>query len=55
MPNISVENPKIAFREELSFQIYHSLSSRFKQNGLPMISSINTNFCGIFEGLEDQV
>jgi hypothetical protein len=35
--------------------MYHRFSSRFKQNGLPMISSINTNFCIIFGGLEDQV
>jgi hypothetical protein len=54
-PNISFKSPKIAFREEFSFQIYHRFSSQFKQNGLPMISSINTNFCGIFGGLEDQV
>jgi hypothetical protein len=53
MPNISSKNPKIAFREEFSFQIYHSFSSQFKQNGLVMISFINTNFCGIFGGLEE--
>jgi hypothetical protein len=55
MPNISVENPKIAFREEFSFQIYHSFSYQFKENGLVMISSINTNFCAIFGGFEEQV
>jgi hypothetical protein len=55
MPNILSKNPKIAFREEFSFQIYHSFSSQFKQNGLIMISFINTNFCGIFRGLEEYV
>jgi hypothetical protein len=55
MPNILSKSLKIAFREEFSFQIYHSFSSRFKQNGLPSIFSINTNFCGLFGGFEDQV
>jgi hypothetical protein len=55
MPNISSKRPKIAFWEDFSFQIYHSFHSQFKQNGLPIISSINTNFCGILVGVEDQV
>jgi len=53
-PNSLAENPKIAFREEFSFQIYNSFSTNSKQNGLLLISSINTKIGGIFGGLEDQ-
>jgi hypothetical protein len=55
MSNRLPEISKVTFWEEFSFQFYDSYDSSFKQNGLPMISSINTNFCGIFGGLEDQV
>ena len=48
------KNLKIAFREEFSFQIYNSFSTNSKQNGLLLISSINTKIGVIFEGLEDQ-
>ena len=47
-PNSLAENPEIAFREEFSFQIYNSFSTNSKQNGLLLISSINTKFGGIF-------
>jgi hypothetical protein len=50
-----IQKSKNSLPGRISFQIYHRFSSRFKQNGLPMISSINTIFCGIFGGLEDQV
>jgi hypothetical protein len=55
MSNSLPEISKVSFWEEFSFQFYNSHDSDFKQNGLPMISFINTNFCGIFGGLEDQV
>ena len=48
-PNNIVENLKIAFREEFSVQIYNSFSTNSKQNGLLLISSINTQIGGIFE------
>jgi hypothetical protein len=55
MSNRLPEISKVSFWEEFSFQFYDSYDSSFKQNGLPMISSINTIFCGIFGGLEGQV
>ena len=47
-PNSLAENLEIAFREEFSFQIYNSFSTNSNQNGLLLISSINTKFGGIF-------
>jgi hypothetical protein len=55
MSNSLPEISKVSFWEEFSFQFYNSYVSNFKQNGFPMIYSINTNFNGIFGGLEDQV
>ena len=48
------KNPKIAFREEFLFQIYNSFSTNSKQNGLLLISNINTKIGVIFGSLEDQ-
>jgi hypothetical protein len=53
-PNSLAENPKIAFREEFSFQMHNRFSTNSKQNGLLLISSINTKIGGTFRGLEDQ-
>ena len=54
-PNSLAKNSKLAFREEFFFQIYHNFSYQYKQNGLILISCINTIFGEIFGGLKDQV
>jgi len=51
-PNNIVENLKIAFREEFSFQIYTIFSNNSKKIG--WTSSINTKIGVIFGGLKDQ-
>ena len=52
--NSSVENSKIAFQEEFSFQIYDSFSTNTKKNGSFLVSSINTKIGVIFQGLVDK-